>query len=66
MCYVDTTTYQNNLELFSLFFLIYILFFYRITLSIFSWFTVFKSFLYMLMKGGVGKEIFKPGTVHWE
>lgn len=55
---MDITTYQRNLELFS-FVLpnLYSTFLQKERKGVCLWFIIFKSFLYMLMRGVEGKKI---------
>ena len=56
--YVDITTYQRNLELFCFVLLnLYLTFWQKESKGVCLWFIIFKSFLYMLMRGVEGKKI---------
>lgn len=55
---MDITTYQRNLELFCFVLLnLYSTFLQKECKGVCLWFIIFKSFLYMLMRGGEGKKI---------
>lgn len=55
---MDITIYQRNLELFCFVPLsLYSTFLQRDCKGVCLWFIIFKSFLYMLMRGVIGKKI---------
>lgn len=54
---MDIIIYQRNLELFCIILNLYSTFLQKECKGVCLWFIIFKSFLYMLMRGVIGKKI---------